>query len=108
MTLEAVHPPFPLFQVNRVGWKIPVCDCMAILMEVEALLPNRCRGKHERPEGTIEGEANLIDPRAILCPFHNVFSKTSRESRPQSTGFDGKCSSALTHLQTISGRTCRA
>src|SRR5262249_28537989 len=52
--LEPIDPSLTLFQVDGVAGKVPVDDFPAVLMEVQALLPNRSRGEDERTEGRVE------------------------------------------------------
>jgi hypothetical protein len=50
VSLVAVYPSLPLFQIDGIGRQIPVIDGMAVGMEVEPLLPDGRRGEDERPK----------------------------------------------------------
>jgi hypothetical protein len=62
VALVAVNTAFTLLQIDRIGRKVPVDDGVAILMEVEAFLADRCRRQNERPERRVEGRPNGSRP----------------------------------------------
>jgi hypothetical protein len=51
VSFVAVDSALTLFEVNGVRWQIPVDDRVAVLVEVEAFLTDRCGREDERPEG---------------------------------------------------------
>ena len=55
MAFVAMNSPLSLFQVNRVGGKVPMVDFVTILVEIQPFLSNRCRSQDEWPERGVEG-----------------------------------------------------
>ena len=55
MAFVAMHASFALFQVDRIARQIPVVEPMAVRMEVESFLSDRCGRQHERPERRVKG-----------------------------------------------------
>ena len=59
VTHVTVHASFPLFEVDRVRWEVPMDDCVAVEVEIETLLADRGRGEHERPERRVERRPHI-------------------------------------------------
>ncbi len=51
---RAVDPSLALLEVDRAPWEVPVDDCMAPPVEVDALLPDAGRDEDERSERAVE------------------------------------------------------
>jgi hypothetical protein len=65
MAAEPVDAAFALLEVDRVGWQVPVHNCVAPPVEVDSFLADTRRGEHKRPERAVEGAANLRLPGAF-------------------------------------------
>ena len=72
VSFVAVDPALTLFEVHGVRWQVPVDDRVAVLVEIEAFLADRCGREYERPEGRVKGLAYLLGTScaariALLC-----------------------------------------
>ena len=93
VSVISVHTPFALFQVNRVGWEIPMNDGVTVPVEVKPFLPYRGRAQHEGPEGRVERCADVVQVQASLlirgtAPVTYVSSRevlTHRNQLPRHT-----------------------
>src|SRR5690606_1975027 len=71
-----------LLKINRVRRQIPVHDRMAVVMEVEAFLPNGRAGQDERPEWRVEGRPYLTGTVSVVLVFPLLLTETGREAGP--------------------------
>src|SRR5688572_15253159 len=76
-----MYAPLPLFEIDSVRRELPMDHRVAVRVEVEALLTDRSRGEHERPERRVERLAHLVRTRNFTTIFGGVLAEPGRESR---------------------------
>ncbi len=91
--LVPVDAAFSLFKINWVRRQIPMHDRVAVVMEVEPLLPHGRAGQDERPEGRVECRPYMTCAVSIFRVISLLLTEPGGEASPHASfrRADGLC-----------------